>query len=189
MPLPEIIDLQDADLIEQAAALLYEVFQTRTESWPSLESARETVVASLEVGKVSRVMLDPKAGVIGWIGGMPEYAGRVWEVHPLVVAEQHRRRGVGRALLSDLESIAAARGGLTLWLGSDDERNETTLSNVDLYSDVPGFIRDARNHAQHPLPFYERVGFRVVGVMPDANGRGKPDIFLAKPIAHTGDAD
>jgi len=27
-----------------------------------------------------------------------------------------------------------------------------------------------------------RLGFRVVEVMPDANGRGKPDSFLAKRV-------
>jgi aminoglycoside 6'-N-acetyltransferase I len=29
-------------------------------------------------------MLD--AGItVGWVGGLPEYMGRVWELHPLVV--------------------------------------------------------------------------------------------------------
>jgi len=52
-----------------------------------------------------------------------------------------------------------------------------TLRGVDFYRDVPGHLRDLKNLGQHPLAFYLRVGFRVVGVMPDPNGRGKPDIF------------
>jgi aminoglycoside 6'-N-acetyltransferase I len=87
----------------------------------------------------------------------------------------------------DLERAIAARGGLTLWLGSDDESDETTVSGVDLYEDVPGAIRDlAVVRGEHPCEFYRRLGFRVVGLMPDANGPGKPDIFFAKRIGMPG---
>ena len=47
------------------------------------------------------------------------------------MSRPHRRHGIGRALVHDLEREIAARGGLTLWLGSDDENNETTVSGVD----------------------------------------------------------
>jgi aminoglycoside 6'-N-acetyltransferase I len=113
------------------------------------------------------------------------YGGLVWELHPLVVAESHRRRGIGKALVHDLERVVEGRGALTLWAGSDDDNAETTLSGVDLYADVPGSIRDLRKlRGDHPLEFYLRLGFRVIGVMPDANGRGKPDIFFAKRLGH-----
>ena len=127
-------------------------------------------------------MIHDTAGVVGWIGGIPQYDGHVWELHPLVVAENWRRRGIGRALVSDLERIIARRGALTLWAGSDDENFETSLSGVDLYDDLPSRLREVRAWGQHPLGFYLRLGFRIVGVMPDANGRGKPDIYLAKRI-------
>jgi aminoglycoside 6'-N-acetyltransferase I len=45
----------------------------------------------------------------------------------LAVAESHRRRGWGRALVEDLERLVKQRGGVTLWLGSDDELGETKL--------------------------------------------------------------
>ncbi len=34
----------------------------------------------------------------------------------------------------------------------------------------------------HLYGFYQRVGYTIVGVLPDANGFGRPDIFMAKRI-------
>ena len=179
-----IIDLNAADTprVQQAAAVLHESFLGRATAWPDLPSATEEVLRSLEPGKVSRIAVDEHGDVVGWIGGQPQYDGVVWELHPLVVARHARRRGVGRALVRDLETIVAARGALTLWLGSDDEIGETTFADVDLYDDLPRRMQQFQARGDHPHPFYLRVGFRLVGVMPDANGRGKPDIFLAKRI-------
>jgi len=184
MPFP-IIDLTaDAkDLIDQTAQLLLDAFRNRTEDWQDVESARQEVLASLAPDRISRVFLGGSGQVLGWIGGAPMYGGRVWEIHPLVVAESHRRQGIGRALVRDIEGLVEAKGALTLWLASDDENGETSLSGMDLYSDVAGAIRDLRKlSGQHPYEFYLRLGFRVTGVMPDANGRGKPDIFFAKRV-------
>lgn len=170
------------DLIEQAAALLFDGLRPRTDAWPDLAAARREVLDSLEPHKISRVMLDETGRVIGWIGGQPEYDGNVWELHPLVVARPHQGRGIGRALVRDLETLVARRGAFTLRVGSDDERNETSLGGADLYADFPAAIRDIRNLSRHPYEFYQRVGFTIIGVMPDANGRGRPDIYLAKRI-------
>jgi aminoglycoside 6'-N-acetyltransferase I len=171
------------DLIDQAAVLLHAAFLGRTDDWQDVESARQEALASLDAERISRVALDSSEHVLGWIGAMPTYGGRVWEIHPLVVAASHRRQGVGRALVEDLERIAAARGALTLWLGSDDESGETTASGVDLYADVPAAIRNMKKlRGEHPCEFYRRLGFQVTGFLPDANGRGKPDIFFAKRI-------
>ncbi len=184
MVTPDIVDLaaQRGDLAEQAARLLYDSFKDLSAAWPDMQSARDEVSVSLESGKISRVMLDGQGQVIGWVGAIPLYEGRVWELHPLVVAESHRNKGYGRALVEDVEKIVEARGALTLWLGSDDEIDGTSLSGVDLYSDIPAAIRDVQNFKRHPYEFYTRLGFHIVGVMPDANGRGKPDIFLAKRV-------
>jgi aminoglycoside 6'-N-acetyltransferase I len=180
-----IVDLTpDArDLVEQAAVILQAAFHNRTQDWQDLDSARQEVMESLCPDRISRVALDDSGKVVGWIGAFPSYRGRVWELHPIVVAQPHRRRGVGRALVEDLERLVEARGALTLWLGGDDENGETSVSGVDLYADVPGAIRDLEKvRGEHPLEFYRRLGFRVTGVVPDANGRGRPDIFFAKCI-------
>jgi aminoglycoside 6'-N-acetyltransferase I len=183
-----IVDLAvDAALIEPTAQLLFETFRGRTEDWQDLDSARQEVTASLEADRISRVLVGGPGAVLGWIGAMPSYAGRVWEIHPLIVSPSHRRQGIGRALVDDLERCVAGRGGLTLWAGSDDEHEETTLGGTDLYRDVPGAIAAIRNLKDHPYEFYVRLGFRVTGVVPDANGIGKPDILLAKRVSPSSD--
>src|SRR4029450_10422206 len=112
------------------------------------------------------------------MGSMRSYGGNVWEIHPLVVAAASRRHGVGRALVQDLERIVHQKGAVTLWAGSADEDYEKSLGGVDLYADVPAAIRGVRNLKGHPYEFYLRLGFTVVGVMPDANGAGEPELFL-----------
>src|SRR4029453_14216862 len=143
----------------QAARLLHDAFLGRTEDWQDLDSAREEVRASLAADRISRVALDDAGSAIGWIGATPSYGGRVWEIPPPVLSAAHRRRGVGRALVEDLECIVARRGGLTLWLGSDDENAETTASGVDRYADGAGEIRDMKKiRGEHPFEFYIRLG-------------------------------
>ena len=34
----------------------------------------------------------------------------------------------------------------------------------------------------HAAGFYRRMGFEVVGLIPDASGPGKPDILMAKRV-------
>ena len=91
-------------------------------------------------------------------------------------------RGIGAALVRDLEEQVRARGGLTITLGTDDEDGMTSLSNVDLYENLWEKIRDVRNLKGHPFVFYQKLGYIITGVVPDANGRGRPDILMAKKL-------
>ena len=120
--------------------------------------------------------------LLGWVGGFHEY-GRVWQLHPRVVRPDAQGRGIGRALIAAFEAEVGRRGGLKIMLGSDDENDMTTLSGVDLYTDISGHIAGIRNLRRHPYEFYQKCGFTIVGVVPDANGIGKPDILLAKRVA------
>jgi aminoglycoside 6'-N-acetyltransferase I len=180
-----ISDLQidDAAAIEQAAQALVDGFRAHSPAaWPDLAAARSEVRAALEPGKLCRAARGADGTVLGWIGGRQSYA-RVWELHPLVVIPSAQRRGIGRALVADLEALVRQRGGLTILLGSDDEDDMTTLSGVDLYPDVWVHVARIRNLRRHPYEFYQNCGFVIVGVVPDANGLGRPDILMAKRVA------
>jgi aminoglycoside 6'-N-acetyltransferase I len=178
-----ILDLATVDeaAIKQAANLLVEGFRDDwPEAWPTEGGALKEVREALGEGRICRVALGEDGAVLGWIGGIPSYEGKVWELHPLVVRPDVQRRGIGRALVADLEARVRERGALTLWLGTDDEAGMTTLSGVDLYPDVLGHLANIENLRGHPYEFYQKLGFSIIGVMPDANGWGKPDIYLAK---------
>lgn len=127
-------------------------------------------------------MLDGGA-LLGWVGGLPEYRGRVWELHPLVVRRERRRRGIGRALVAAFEAEATRRGGLTATLGTDDDSGMTSLTGVNLYADLPRHLAELRDLGRgHPFLFYRKLGYVVSGVMPDANGAGRPDIYMSKAL-------
>jgi aminoglycoside 6'-N-acetyltransferase I len=183
----QISDLQPDNVIaiEQAAQALVVGFREQApDAWPDLVEARSEVQKALEPGKVCRVACDSDGTLLGWIGGQHAYA-RVWELHPLVVVPAAQRRGIGRALVADLDAQVRERGGLTILLGSDDETDMTTLSRVELYPDVWTHIANIRNLREHPFEFYQKCGFVIVGVVPDANGLGKPDILMAKRVAES----
>lgn len=177
----EIINMSQLNetQIKQAAQILTDSIP---EGWPTLQDAlaeinerlipENTLLAAVENGIV-----------IGWGGILPEYNGNVFELHPLAVRGDRRRQGIGRAIVAALEDEVRKRGGLTIRVGADDERGDggTSLANVDLYDDLPGKIRDF-SAGTHQSGFYMKLGYKIIGVVPDANGPGKPDIFLGKRL-------
>ena len=184
-----IIDLRDdQELMRQVAELFVDGFRGTTANvdWPTFDAALSEVQQSLEAGRISRVALTWEGEVIGWIGGIEEYDGRVWELHPLVVRHDYRRRGVGRALVEDFEKQVGRRGGVTIRVGTDDENDRTSLGGVDLYPDVLKCLSEIKNLGEHPYEFYQKLGYVITGVIPDANGFGKPDILLAKRVRPAG---
>jgi aminoglycoside 6'-N-acetyltransferase I len=169
--------------IHQAARLLLEGFKTHwPNAWPDLESALEEVQESFEDNRISRVAVNDDGMVLGWIGAIPEYDRHAWQLHPLVVHPEHQGLGIGRSLVQDLEEQIRQRGGTTIYLGTDDEDGMTSLAHIDLYPDVFQHIARIKNLKHHPYQFYQKLGFVIVGVIPDANGPGKPDILMAKRV-------
>lgn len=167
--------------IQQAAQLLVDAFREHwPDAWPTMEEGLKEVEEMLQEGRICRVAVDERDNLLGIIGGIPGYDGNVWELHPLAVAPSRQGQGIGRALVEDLEAQVRSKGGLTITLGTDDEDGMTSLSNTDLYENLWDKIRGIRNLKGHPYEFYQKMGYVISGVVPDANGIGKPDILMAK---------
>jgi aminoglycoside 6'-N-acetyltransferase I len=174
---------EDTELIHQAAILLVEGFKdSGSTSWPDLEAGLKEVEKSLQDDRISLAVVDESDIVLGWIGGIREYSGHAWELHPLVVKPEFQRKGIGRILVAALEARVQEQGGVTIYLGTDDENYRTSISGKDLYPAVLENLSAIENTNNHPYEFYQKVGFSLVGVIPDANGFGKPDIIMAKRV-------
>lgn len=179
----------DREAVRQAAELLVEGFR---DNWPDAfprldEALAEMAEFATDPERSAWAAVDAEDRVVGWIGGIRQYEGNVWELHPLVVGTAYQGRGIGRALVQALADAAREAGAYTLWLGSDDVTGMTSLGGVDLYPGVLDRLREIRNLRNHPFAFYRRLGFELIGVMPDANGPGKPDIFLAMRLRNSSD--
>lgn len=169
-----------AEDLEAAAVLLVDHFD-EPGGWQEMIPAREEVRRVLKEGFALAAM--EQSFLQGWIGGLPGYNGRVWELHPLVVHRACRLRGVGRALVTAFEEEVRRRGAHTITLGTDDHTGMTSLSGVDLYDDLPGRLAALRDLGRkHPFLFYKKLGYIVTGVLPDANGPGRPDILMSKRV-------
>jgi aminoglycoside 6'-N-acetyltransferase I len=180
-----IIDLRpdDPSVREQAAVILVDAFRDTTPAWSDMASALEEVGEFLDEDRICLAAVNDEGRVLGWIGGLPDYDGKVWELHPLAVRPDLQGKGIGRRLVEAFEERVRDRGGVTITLGTDDEAGQTSLSGVDLYPDVWEHLKRIRNLDGHPYEFYQKMGFVITGVIPDANGPGKPDILMCKRVS------
>lgn len=180
-----ITDLASLDAAAklQAAEILVAAFRKDyPTAWPSLSDGQAEVEEALDTDRIARAAIDEAGRVLGWIGGIDNYDGNAWELHPLAIHPDFQRQGVGTALVADLEQQVRVRGGNLVYLGSDDVSATTSLAGVDLFPDVLEKLADLQDTGGHPFPFYKKLGYTIVGVIPDANGFGKPDILMAKRL-------
>src|SRR5579859_3864573 len=97
-PIIEDLAPADRDAHEQVARILVAGFTAHwPRAWPDHAVALEEVRESLAPGRISRVARAADGAVLGWIGGIPQYRGHVWELHPLVVDVARQVQGIGRA--------------------------------------------------------------------------------------------
>ncbi len=165
----------------QAARILITAFGEMGSAWPDMKSAMQEVEECVDHPNLC-VGLCEGEKLLGWIGLRPMYE-KTWELHPLVVAPDAQRKGVGRLLIGELERQAKGRGVIGIVLGTDDDRFRTSLSQTDIDdSNIFDQLRNIRNLAGHPYEFYKKCGYMIVGMIPNANGKRKPDIWMWKGV-------
>ena len=179
---PRFVDFPDLSTEQraEAARVLRDAFADRPEAFG--DQAEDEVESFLSDEDRAAFAAVEDGRVVGWIGRVATYS-HAWELHPLAVTPGRQRHGIGAALTRELEARAKAAEVITLYLGTDDEYGGTSLHGSDLYPDVAGKIAGVTATARgHAFAFYRRLGYEIVGLIPDANGPGKPDILMAKRL-------
>jgi aminoglycoside 6'-N-acetyltransferase I len=74
----------------------------------------------------------------------------------------------------------ATRGAAVLVLSTADATQATSLSGADIYADPIAALGSLTYRKEHPARFWQRIGYSLVGVVPDAEGPGIPSIMLAR---------
>ena len=165
----------------EVALLLLDGFRGISDAWPDTASAHHEVVTNSTSTHVSLIACVDEA-VVGWVAANPQYDGHAWELHPLVVASAFRRRGIARALVTTLCAQVKAKGATTLFVWCDDEGGYTSLADTSLYPDPLVHVAQFSATSPHAAGFYLKLGFSLCGVLPDANGIGKPDILFSRRV-------
>ena len=173
---------ESANMKEEAAKILLETFPPAN-MWPNINEAAalRTVKECVEEGNICiGIVLGDR--LIGWTGLRPMYE-KTWELHPLAIKPEFQGKGYGRILLGELEKAGKNKGLLGIVVGSDDETNKTSLSQKGINEEnIYQEIKNIKNYANHPYEFYKKCGYIIVGIIPNANGFGKPDIWLWKDL-------
>lgn len=179
-----IDDLNPADskLVDALTDLSHAAAASHAPNWlPTLAAAREEVVDATASGHITRVFLQDNGAPAGWISAVRLY-GAVWEVHPLLVSPQQQRRGIGAKLVADIEAQTKARGAGVLFVSTSDEVNATSLGGRDVYPNPLAALVNIEITPGHAAGFWLRQGYAIAGMIPDAEGPGKPSIHFTKRL-------
>jgi aminoglycoside 6'-N-acetyltransferase I len=180
-----LLDIASANSawVDRLTQLTYDAFKQHAPEWlPTLADAQQQVLKAQALPRIGRVLVRHDDTPLGWIGAIPQSRGRIWEIHPLVVAVTEQGKGYGQTLVAEIETLAKHAGVLGLVAGTSDQTGATSLYGVDLYADPLGALVNLHANHPHPYQFWVKMGFVIVGVMPDIDGPGKPGISLAKRL-------
>ncbi|WP_368251462.1 GNAT family N-acetyltransferase [Enterococcus sp. 2201sp1_2201st1_B8_2201SCRN_220225] len=120
--------------------------------------------------------------LIGFATALPQYGQTGWKLRIMAVRDSHRKQRIGARLMAFIEEEVASRGGLVMYLGAADNYHQTSLSEEDLFVNPLQSLQEIENVNHHPYEFYQKQGYQLVGVIPDANGWQQPDILMAKRL-------
>lgn len=177
-------DPADELRLDEAAGVLYRAASRFSSLLPTPEAALgELLDITRTPDAMVFVALNLAGEVCGVAGAAPHRSSALLRLYPLVVDPPFQRRGVGRALLGALESGAEARGMTTLLIALEDEAGLTSLSGRSLFPDPLAPMTRFVPPASHPSAFLKRMGFALTGVLPEAAGPGRPEIWFAKSLA------
>ena len=170
-----------SEQVSQAARILREAIAGPSYKAPG-EAEHETAsFLGNDLDRFAMAALDSEQ-LLGWVGAVKDYSHSL-QLHPLVVDPTLHGQGIGSALVEALEARAAADGYLALHLGTDDEVGGTSLFGAELFPDPLAKLATITvTPLGHPFFFYRKLGFEPVGLIPDANGFGKPDILMSKRL-------
>lgn len=165
-----------------AAKILSQTFIDKGNSaWPDITSAMKEVSECINQPNICIGLLIEN-NLTGWVGLRPMY-DQTWELHPLVVSTEYQGKGIGRILTMEIEKRARTSGIIGVVLGTDDEHNKTSISKVEITEEnIFEEIKSITNINSHPYEFYKKCGYMIVGIIPNANGKNKPDIWMWKNL-------
>ena len=174
---------ESEETIKQAAEILYIVFGGNSgNQWlKNQEEAFDEVKECTEKANIC-IGIKIRNELIGWAGIRPMYE-KTWELHPMLIKKEYQGKSYGRMLLKEIERMAYLNGIIGLVAGSDDETNSTSLSEKEINGkNIFEEIKNIKNYKNHPFEFYKKCGYNIIGIIPNANGQNKPDIWLWKDI-------
>jgi len=143
--------------------------------------SKETILHLLR-GKNRLFVAEESSRVIAFVGVLHHVFPKAYQIEPLIVEHQFRRQGIGGKLLELTEFKLKQEGIHTLFITAQDTESSTNLSGQDFYADNPLALLANIEYSNHPMRFYEKRGYHITGIIPDANGFGRPEYILSKRI-------